>query len=36
MVEAVSQFTPEDEAVVKKMLQGLVYQHQTTKIAEVS
>ena len=36
MFEAIGQFTPEDKAVVKKMLQGLVIQHRTQQVAEAS
>lgn len=32
--EAVSQFGPEEKAMVKKMLQGLIMQHQARRFAE--
>jgi hypothetical protein len=34
--EAVSRFEPDDKALVKKMLQGLIMQHQARQIAEAS
>ena len=34
--EAVSRFDPADKALVKKMLQGLIMQHQARQIAEAS
>lgn len=34
--DAVSRFQPDERALIKKMLQGLIIQHQTRQIAEAS
>lgn len=36
MFEAVSQFSDDDKTLVKKMLQGLIIQHQARQVAEAS